>query len=170
MPPPAPDSAIAAAVALSLLWGSVGTAWLVARSRLLARLSTWFRRDSASARGRGLSLVRLAAALALLVSSALFAVDKPDRGRPPGVPPFASSLSALCSSLSDPSPLRSLPDGLAASSNALAVTSFAVDDSVPSVSFGLAWATNLFDFTASREVLLFLSTNLSERGWFHLGS
>ncbi|MBQ9727663.1 MAG: hypothetical protein IJV65_09190, partial [Kiritimatiellae bacterium] len=45
-----------------------------------------------------------------------------------------------------------------------------MDDSVPSVSFGLAWATNLFDFTASRDVLMFLSTNLAEREWFHLGS
>ncbi|MBR1837828.1 MAG: hypothetical protein IJ783_11155, partial [Kiritimatiellae bacterium] len=66
--------------------------------------------------------------------------------------------------------LRASPGEILDSTNLLKVTDFAVDFSVPSVSFGLAWATNLFDFTASREVLLFLSTNLSERGWFHLGS
>ncbi|MBR1608711.1 MAG: hypothetical protein IJ678_03755, partial [Kiritimatiellae bacterium] len=84
MPPPAPDSAFPAAVALSLLWGAVGTAWLVARSRLLARLSTWVRRDSASARGRCAPALRLAASLAVLVSCALFAVEKPGRARSPG--------------------------------------------------------------------------------------
>ena len=54
MSPPAHDSAIAAAVALSLTWGAIGVAWLLAQAGLHRRLAERFRRDSASADGDGL--------------------------------------------------------------------------------------------------------------------
>ena len=62
---------------------------------------------------------------------------------------------------------RTLPDGI--SSNAFAVTDFAVDSQEKSVAFEVAWASNLFENVDSRYVDLFMSTNLSVRDWFPIG-
>ena len=66
--------------------------------------------------------------------------------------------------------LRSLPPELAAMSNALAVTDFAVDISNKTVVFETTWASNIFDYTDSRNLFLFSSTNLLEDRWTPLGA
>ncbi len=63
--------------------------------------------------------------------------------------------------------LRTLPEIVA--SNAFAVTDFAVDSQEKAVAFEIAWATNLFADVDSRNVDLFMSTNLSVPGWLPVG-
>lgn len=63
--------------------------------------------------------------------------------------------------------LRTLPENI--SSNAFAVTDFAVDSQDKATAFGVGWASNLFENVDSRNVDLFMSTNLAVNGWFLLG-
>lgn len=63
--------------------------------------------------------------------------------------------------------LRTLPENI--SSNAFAVTDFAVDSQDKATAFEVGWASNLFENVDSRNVDLFMSTNLSVNGWFLLG-
>lgn len=63
--------------------------------------------------------------------------------------------------------LRTLPENVA--SNAFAVTDFAVDSQGKETAFGLEWASNLFENVDSRNIDLFMSTNLAVDGWFPLG-
>ena len=63
--------------------------------------------------------------------------------------------------------LRTLPENI--SSNAFAVTDFAVDSQDKATAFGVEWASNLFENVDSRNVDLFMSTNLAVNGWFLLG-
>ena len=63
--------------------------------------------------------------------------------------------------------LRTLPENI--SSNAFAVTDFAVDSQDKATAFGVGWASNLFENVDSRNVDLFMSTNLAVNGWFFLG-
>ena len=63
--------------------------------------------------------------------------------------------------------LRTLPENI--SSNAFAVTDFAVDSQGKETAFGLEWASNLFENVDSRNIDLFMSTNLAVNGWFPLG-
>ncbi|MBQ4198550.1 MAG: hypothetical protein II649_01585, partial [Kiritimatiellae bacterium] len=63
--------------------------------------------------------------------------------------------------------LRTLPENVA--SNAFAVTDFAVDSQGKVTAFGLEWASNLFENVDSRNIDLFMSTNLAVNGWFPLG-
>ena len=63
--------------------------------------------------------------------------------------------------------LRTLPENVA--SNAFAVTDFAVDSQGKETAFGLEWASNLFENVDSRNIDLFMSTNLAVNGWFPLG-
>ena len=63
--------------------------------------------------------------------------------------------------------LRTLPENI--SSNAFAVTDFAVDSQDKATAFGVEWASNLFEDVDSRNVDLFMSTNLAVNGWFLLG-
>ena len=58
---------------------------------------------------------------------------------------------------------RSLPEGVA--TNALAITEFEIDQTNQTAYFATRWATNLFDYTDSRNLYLFSSTNLLERKW-----
>lgn len=53
--------------------------------------------------------------------------------------------------------------------NALAVTGFAVDRQNGELAFETTWATNLFDYTDSRNLYLFSSTNLRDNAWAPLG-
>lgn len=62
---------------------------------------------------------------------------------------------------------RSLPEEI--SSNALAITAFEIDQTNRTAYFETRWATNLFDYTDSRNLYLFSSTNLQERQWMPLG-
>ena len=62
---------------------------------------------------------------------------------------------------------RSLPEEI--SSNALAITAFEIDQTNRTAYFQTRWATNLFDYTDSRNLYLFSSTNLQERQWMPLG-
>ena len=63
--------------------------------------------------------------------------------------------------------LRTLPDNI--SSNAFAITDFAVDSRYKATAFGVGWVSNLFENVDSRNVDLFMSTNLAVNGWFLLG-
>ena len=63
--------------------------------------------------------------------------------------------------------LRTLPENIA--SNAFAVTDFAVLLQDEATAFGVGWASNLFENVDSRNVDLFMSTNLAVNGWFLLG-
>ena len=58
---------------------------------------------------------------------------------------------------------RSLPEEV--STNALAITEFGIDQTNQTAYFTTRWATNLFDYTDSRNLYLFSSTNLLERKW-----
>lgn len=58
---------------------------------------------------------------------------------------------------------RSLPEDV--STNALAITEFGIDQTNQTAYFATCWATNLFDYTDSRNLYLFSSTNLLERKW-----
>ena len=62
---------------------------------------------------------------------------------------------------------RSLPEEI--STNALAITAFEIDQTNRTAYFQTRWATNLFDYTDSRNLYLFSSTNLQERQWMPLG-
>lgn len=61
-------------------------------------------------------------------------------------------------------------EGQPETTNALAVTGFAVDRQNGALAFETTWATNLFDRAVSRRLLLFSSTNLLERTWTPLGA
>ena len=63
--------------------------------------------------------------------------------------------------------LRTLPENV--SSNAFAVTDFAVDSQDKATAFEVGWASNLFENVDSRNVDVFMSTNLALNGWFLLG-
>ena len=63
-----------------------------------------------------------------------------------------------------------LPPELAAESNLLAITAFEVDPLSGAAGFSVACASNLFDYTASRDLYLFASTNLLESRWTLLGA
>ncbi len=63
---------------------------------------------------------------------------------------------------------RTLPEEL--STNALAITGFEINQSNLSACFTVHWATNLFEYTLSRNIHLFSSTNLLERRWMPLAS
>ena len=58
---------------------------------------------------------------------------------------------------------RSLPEDV--STNVLAITEFGIDQTNQTAYFATRWATNLFDYTDSRNLYLFSSTNLLERKW-----
>lgn len=58
---------------------------------------------------------------------------------------------------------RSLPEGV--STNALVISEFEIDQTNRTSYFETRWATNLFDYTDSRNLYLFSSTNLLERKW-----
>lgn len=75
--------------------------------------------------------------------------------------------SSALSRVAETVPLRTLPENVA--SNALAVMDFAIDPHGKTTAFEVAWATNLFESIDSRNIDLFMSTNLSVRGWFPLG-
>ena len=66
--------------------------------------------------------------------------------------------------------LRGLPPELAAESNLLSIAAFEVDPLNMAVAFEATWASNLFDYTDSRSLHLFSSTNLQERQWMPLGA
>ena len=56
------------------------------------------------------------------------------------------------------------------STNALAITEFQIDKLNRTAYFTTQWATNLFDYTLSRNIFLFSSTNLQERQWMPIGA
>ena len=58
---------------------------------------------------------------------------------------------------------RSLPEGV--STNVLVISEFEIDQTNRTAYFETRWATNLFDYTDSRNLYLFSSTNLLERKW-----
>ena len=62
---------------------------------------------------------------------------------------------------------RSLPEEIA--TNALAVTDFAVDAPNQTVMMEETCASNLFEYTDSRYLDIFMSTNLLARRWFWIG-
>lgn len=83
---------------------------------------------------------------------------------PPGL---IDDISSTVSRVVETIQLRTLPENVA--SNAFAVTDFAVDSQGKETAFGVGWASNLFENVDSRNVDLFMSTNLAVNGWFPLG-
>jgi len=65
--------------------------------------------------------------------------------------------------------LRNLPPEIEALSNALAITAFDIDVPNREVAFELSWASNLFDYTDSRNLFLFSATDLQDRQWTPIG-
>ena len=80
---------------------------------------------------------------------------------------LTDSISSALSRVVETIQLRTLPENV--TSNAFAVTDFAVDSQEKTTAFEITWATNLFENVDSRNVDLFMSTNLSVRGWFPIG-
>ena len=95
----------------------------------------------------------------------LWGGSKERRGPLPSGPTdgISSALSRVVESIR----LRTLPESV--SSNAFAVTDFAVDSQGKETAFEVVWATNLFESVDSRNVDFFMSTNLSARGWLPIG-
>ena len=62
-------------------------------------------------------------------------------------------------------PLRSLPPALTDTTNLLTITALEVSQTNQTLAFETVWATNLFDYTDSRNLYLFSSTNLMEHKW-----
>ncbi len=65
--------------------------------------------------------------------------------------------------------IRSLPEEISTSTNAFAITAFEVSQEDQMIAFETKWLTNLFDYTDSGNVYLFVSTNLLEQRWTPLG-
>ncbi len=65
--------------------------------------------------------------------------------------------------------IRSLPEEISTSTNAFAITAFEVSQEDQMIAFETQWLTNLFDYTDSRRLYLFMSTNLLEKRWVPLG-
>ena len=80
---------------------------------------------------------------------------------------FIDDISSTVTRVVETIQLRTLPENI--SSNAFAVTDFAVDSQDKATVFGVGWASNLFENVDSRNVDLFVSTNLAVNGWFLLG-
>ena len=76
---------------------------------------------------------------------------------------LVNDIASAVSRLTGTAQLRMLPD--AVSTNALAITAFEIDHTNRTAYFETCWATNLFDYTDSRNLYLFSSTNLLERKW-----
>jgi hypothetical protein len=112
----------------------------------------------------GLPPLRRAAIAVSISLVALTVVPKGDRGGDGG------SRGEAEARMEDAGEMRSLPPELAAQSNLLAVTDFAIDTSNGVVGFEVTWTNSLFDYTASRNLFLFSSTNLMEGRWAPLGT
>ena len=99
--------------------------------------------------------------------SALWGGSKERGHLPPGsVDGRASTVSRVVETVQS----RSLPEGLSEATNVLAITDFAVDRQNRELAFGTTWASNLFDYTDSRRLYLFSSTNLRDGAWAPLGA
>ena len=106
------------------------------------------------ARFYDLSLMKEVGLVSVVLAFVLTVVPKNDRGLGGGANPLP----------------RSLPPEMAAQSNLLAVTDFAVDTSNGVVGFEVTWTNNLFDYTDSRNLFLFSATNLMDGQWTPLGA
>ena len=94
--------------------------------------------------------------------SALWGGSKERGHLPPGsVDGRASTVSRVVETVLS----RSLPEGLSEATNVLAITDFAVDRQNRELAFGTTWVSNLFDYTDSRRLYLFSSTNLRDGAW-----
>lgn len=65
-------------------------------------------------------------------------------------------------------PRQPLPDDIA--TNAYSITDFEIDQAESTVRFSVRWAEGLFDYTLTRNLYLYASTNLGERQWALLGA
>ena len=84
-----------------------------------------------------------------------------------GASGLTGGVSSALSRVAGTVQIRTLPENV--TSNAFAVTDFAVDSQEKDIAFGLEWTSNLFENVDSRSVDLFMSTNLAVPGWFPLG-
>ena len=75
---------------------------------------------------------------------------------------ISSTVPRVCETIQ----LRILPENVAP--NAFAVTDFAADSQKKETAFEVGWISNLFENVDSRNVDLFMSTNLAVKGWFPL--
>ena len=65
---------------------------------------------------------------------------------------------------------RTIPDEIVNNPDALKITAFEVDVEAKELGFEVAWTNTLFDYTDSRNLYLFTSTNLLERQWAPVGA
>ncbi len=110
------------------------------------------------ARFKGLSLRKEIALVGVILGVALTVVPKSDRGM------GGNGESRIENGESGGGP-RSLPPALASASNLIAILSFVPDPPNRSAAFEVACSNILFDYTASRDLYLFASTNLLEPRW-----
>ena len=66
--------------------------------------------------------------------------------------------------------LRTIPDEIVNNPDALKFTAFEVDVEAKELGFGVAWTNTLFNYTDSRHLYLFATTNLQERRWAPVGA
>lgn len=66
--------------------------------------------------------------------------------------------------------LRTIPDEIVNNPDALKITAFGVDVEAKELGFEVAWTNTLFDYTDSRNLYLFATTNLQERRWGPVGA
>ena len=132
--------------------------WLVMQCRrlkVLAAPSAWF---------TALTPARKVVAIALVCLFTFLGGSKERGILPSGL---IDGISSTMTRVVETIQLRTPPENVA--SNAFAVTDFAVDSQEKEVAFEVGWADNLFENVDSRNVDLFMSTNLAENGWFWLG-
>ena len=65
---------------------------------------------------------------------------------------------------------RTIPDEIVNNPDALRITAFEVDVEAKEIGFEVAWTNTLFNYTDSRNLYLFTSTNLLERQWAPVGA
>lgn len=65
---------------------------------------------------------------------------------------------------------RTIPGEIVNNPDALKITAFKVDVEAQELGFEVAWTNTLFDYTDSRNLYLFTSTNLLERQWAPVGA
>ena len=141
---------IGAAAGFLLIWLIL----LVLEKRTFAKTLKWF---------SGLAPLHKFIVVCSVCLFALWGGSK-ERGSPSG---SVGGISPAESRVVEVAQLRTLPEDVA--SNTFAVTDFVVDSQGMEAAFEVGWVSNLFEDVDSRNVDLFMSTNLAANDWFPLG-
>ncbi len=146
-------------VGLSAILFLVWFGLLIKERRPFARELEWFARQP---------LPKKCAAICLLCFFAWWGGAK-EGGSGGEEPSRLENLAEILRPASLSPPLRNLPEEVVSSSNRFTITAFEVSQEEQTVAFETRWATNLFDYTDSGNLYLFMSTNLLEKRWTPLG-